>query len=211
MELALLFEVARSEEPNPLLSGDCSLWDDLDAMRFEKKDLDGSRPCFGDPGADSACCGIADMVGEAEPFALVRCEASGVIRPLPTTFRPMLESCRKSCKKGDPGTDPGYAGLWGDFGDVGLNVEAVRGCCPSARDFAALKLSDGGPFVRCMFPRVSECREIRALVLYDGYLQGKAPFPDLFEDARTRCAAPVGNWLPQMGKCDWEHGQCSLI
>ena len=53
LELALLLELALSDDPAPFLSGDCSLWDDLEAMRFEKKDLDRSRPCFGDAGGDS--------------------------------------------------------------------------------------------------------------------------------------------------------------
>jgi hypothetical protein len=176
LELALLLEVALSEELVPFLSGDCSLWDDLDAMRFEKKDLDGSRPCLGDPGGDSGYCGIADMVGEVAPFASVRCEASVIILSFPAIFRPMLESGKKSCKNGDTGTDPG---LRGDLGDVGLNVEAVRGCCPSGLDFAALKLSDGGPFVRCIVSQVSGCRRTIVLVQSDGYLQREPPFHDL--------------------------------
>jgi hypothetical protein len=170
LELALLLDVALSEEPVPFLSGDCSLWDDLDAMRFEKKDLDGSRPCFGDPGGDSAYCGIADMVGEVEPFASARCEVSVVILSFTAIFCPMLESC----KNGDAGTDPG---LLGDLGDVGLKVEAVNGCCPSDLDcFAALKLSDGGPFVRCIFSRVLECRWTIVLVPSDECLQSEPPF-----------------------------------
>lgn len=113
-------------------------------MRFEKKDFDGSRPCLGDPGGDSGYCGITDMVGEVGPFVSARCEASILALSFPAMFRPMP----KSFSNGDVGTDPG---LGGDLDDVGLNVEAVRGCCPSGPNFAALKLSDGGPFVRCIF------------------------------------------------------------
>ena len=80
----------------------------------------------------------------------------------------------KSLSIGDVGTDPG---LWGDLGDVGLNVEAVRGCCPSGLEFAALKLSDGGPFVRSIFfPRVPESRSTIALVQSNGYPQRELPF-----------------------------------
>lgn len=143
LELALLLEVALSEGPAPFLSGDCSLWDDLEAMRFEKKDLEGSRPCFGDPGGDSGYCGIADMVGEVGPIISVRCEPSVVVLSLPAMLRPVLESF----KYGDDGTD---VGLRGDVGDVGLIVEAVEGCWPSGLDLTALRLSDGGPFVRCI-------------------------------------------------------------
>src|SRR4051812_4741519 len=35
LELALFLDVVLSEQPAPFLSGDCSLWDDFDAMRFE--------------------------------------------------------------------------------------------------------------------------------------------------------------------------------
>lgn len=142
LELALLLEVALSEGPAPFLSGDCSLWDDLEAMRFEKKDLEGSRPCFGDPGGDSGHCGIADMVGEVGPIISVRRELSVVVLSLPAMLRPVLESFN-----GDNGTD---VGLRGDVGDVGLVVEAVEGCWPSGLDLTALRLSDGGPFVRCI-------------------------------------------------------------
>ena len=141
-------------------------------MRFEKKDLDGSRPCFGDPGGDSGYCGTADMVGEVGPFVSARCEASAVALSFPAMLRPMLESCRN----GDAGTDPG---LRSDLGEVGLNEEAVKGCCPSGLDFAALRLSDGGPFVRCMVSRVSGYRWTIALVQSNGTLQRQPPFHNL--------------------------------
>jgi hypothetical protein len=142
-------------------------------MRFEKKDFDGSRPCFGDPGGDSGYCGIADMVGEVGPFVSARFEASVFALSFPVLFRPML----KSLSIGDVGTD---SELWGDVGDVGLNVEAVRGCCPSGLDLAALKLSDGGPFVRCIFfPRVPESKSTIALVQSNGDPQREFPFHNL--------------------------------
>ncbi len=81
------------------------------------------------------------MDGEAGPLVVPRSERSdGSVISLCTMLRPRLESCRN----GDPGVDPG---LRGDLGEAGLKVDAVRGCAPSPPDFAALRLSAGGPLV----------------------------------------------------------------
>jgi hypothetical protein len=101
-------------------------------MRFEKKDLEASRPCLGDVlGGEGGYCGIAVIGGDIEPLLSAL--------PLPAPFCP--SACSKfSCRWGDAGFD------LGDLDDLGLRVEGLR-CwrlSASAGLLVALRFNDGG-------------------------------------------------------------------
>ncbi len=65
-ELARLLELCFSVGSTRFCSEEFSLWEDLDAIKFEKKDFEGSRPCWVGLGEDGegGSSGMAVMRGD---------------------------------------------------------------------------------------------------------------------------------------------------
>ena len=120
-ELARLLPAGFSPASGMLASEDCNLWEDLEAIKFEKNPLDASRPCFGDCGTgpgEGGNSGIAVILGEFgpdryPPLTLWDDAERGFIS----------DGVGGSCKKGEPGAEPGVCG---EPVERGLNVAGVR-------------------------------------------------------------------------------------
>jgi hypothetical protein len=151
LELALLFDFSLSAASAPLHSGDPNLCDDFEAAKFEKNDFDKSRPrswgCSEGEGGgcsegEGGNCGTPVIVAETVPSIVESLERFEAAPLLDNTVCPKLDCCMK----GEPGIDLGDSGVPGDLGELGLSVDALRGCRLSIAGPAALKLSAMGAF-----------------------------------------------------------------
>lgn len=118
-ELALLLGFGLSTASGIAPSEECSLCEDLEAIKLEKKPLDASRPCLGDRGGagEGGNSGMAVIRGEV---GAIWWESS---RSSTAEMWCIMDGERLPCRYGEEGAEPGERG---DPAERGLSVAGVK-------------------------------------------------------------------------------------